>query len=887
MAKKKYPDGGKTKKIPEVTIKSPYYYTENPNDPRIKAYQDSLALYNQGLKNVLSGRKAYPLASSEEQTALGKRDYNFLISGKAAKNNKRSFIDGYIDGLYKFETPSNTSKIPYDGFKQDVKDFTVKGNVPSSILYGAESYPIPLYKKPTQPVKVVDPNIIDILKNQEPIIEQPLIDEPWMKERLSDDLKDRYGIPLDKSRIKEYRFGKRWDNRLKTGNKYTSGSEFTIGASKPGGYVYEFTYDGNQTRMDKKDWENLQNEMKTTSKYSKGGKVDGPEKRNFQIESDSLTNYYYKKDTPWVKRWVDQDSRSISDPLVPGSGKTSTHLLSYDTNGSGRAKIYPTIVPNPETGELRYVGNESAREYADKNNTFMYADSALADYYTKIGMKKYSQLPQYDFGGWVKDNKQGILGGAMAVAGGALMATGIGAPIATPLISGGLGMVGNEFASDQAAAQQQDMMNQQVGLQGSTNPYAPTFRCGGKVKMPFGGTVTAPAELEKDEVFRTPDGKIAGLVDDQSIAHENGGAPMELPVGTEVLGKKKDKQSGKMFKELGQILAKKNKKLQELKDKTKNKYTLNSIRAMENKYQQKFSDLFRRQEESKGGKMAKGGMVKYSNGSTVEPPLEYEDWMSEAFVPHEYISPGMESYINNMNPGLAFQNNQMLNEIPPIAEGTPLTPEIKLSNPGVSFDNKVGGALGSQGLGTAMQFAPVAYNLIQSLRKPEKERLPEDYNRAVSTLSNRRYNIEPMLEANRTAQQIYDQNLKQAGAGAGQLASGRLASLGSRMRADMGAWAQKNNTEQGLWAPQTAQALMNRGQAQRGVDVANLQNEAARRNFGASATEGLAQGFATQQLMRNMKDRDYMAIQTYAKWLPMLANQFGDLDYVKQALNRG
>jgi len=185
----KHADGGKVEdpiKLPGVTKKSPYLYVTDPNDPRLKAYQDSLNIYNKGLKDIRSG-KGYPYEIDPEMLKyLGERDYNQLISGKAYKKAE-GLMDTDVDGLHVFE-----ARRPgvYDTFKSDKQLTTVNGISPTSMLFGPESLPMPVYKKPVQPVKYIPKPIKEIFDEEG----QPV-----------KDLQDNYTIqPNDLNPIDEY-----------------------------------------------------------------------------------------------------------------------------------------------------------------------------------------------------------------------------------------------------------------------------------------------------------------------------------------------------------------------------------------------------------------------------------------------------------------------------------------------------------------------------------------------------------------------------------------------------------------------------------------------------------------------------------------------------------
>jgi len=83
-----------------------------------------------------------------------------------------------------------------------------------------------------------------------------------------------------------------------------------------------------------------------------------------------------------------------------------------------------------------------------------------------------TSLPQYKFGdklkSFVKENKQGVFGGLKTLAGGVLVATGVGAGVGTALIASGVKDIGQEIKGDReekAARQQQDLQEAQEEVQ--------------------------------------------------------------------------------------------------------------------------------------------------------------------------------------------------------------------------------------------------------------------------------------------------------------------------------------------------------------------------------------------------------------------------------------
>jgi len=426
-----------------------------------------------------------------------------------------------------------------------------------------------------------------------------------------------------------------------------------------------------------------------------------------------------------------------------------------------------------------------------------------------------------------------------------LMATGVGGPLGANLITGGVGNIAGEIQGDRQAELLKQQQVQQ-GAQQALPPNMQTFAKGGYIKqMPQGGKV--PVELEKDEVVMDSKG-IFGLKGNKEFGHDQGGAPMMLEPGAKVLGKMKDKDSGKTFKELGKELAKKNAKLGELEETSKNKYTLNSIKAMKQKYRQNFDAIFNRQEAMRTtrptAKMATGG----------NPTL------TETIASTDYTYPVR---------GMDFMSGIPNDTINPMAATQQVGPINTADNNSMGFFNN-----NSNALTTAAQLAPVAYNLFQGLQKPEQERLPGQFNEGLSALKGRRANIQAMLESNRTNQAIADYNLKQSGAGAGRVGSGRLANYGARLRGDQAAqqYASQANNQ---YAADYAQGLFRTGAGQMQIDQNNAMNRAARDAHLGMATSQLGEFAGIKEYQSNLKDRESQMYDMYGNWYPYLSKWAG------------
>jgi hypothetical protein len=187
---------------------------------------------------------------------------------------------------------------------------------------------------------------------------------------------------------------------------------------------------------------------------------------------------------------------------------------------------------------------------------------------------------------------------------------------------------------------------------------------------------------------------------------------------------------------------------------------------------------------------------------------------------------------------------------------------------GLGFGQKLKGAFGSGSigggiLGTAAQLAPTIYNAIQGIRKPTqrdpKQFQNPQYNQAINLMANRRFNVDPILEANRNAMAIGRYNLSNMGASAGQAYAGTQGLVASRMRADAAAYAQKQNVDNQYLA-QEAQMRAGLGSEEAlnryRTDQDNLAAQAMRRTHQGTAASQLSQWSQMQQLMKGQERRD-------------------------------
>ena len=168
-------------------------------------------------------------------------------------------------------------------------------------------------------------------------------------------------------------------------------------------------------------------------------------------------------------------------------------------------------------------------------------------------------LPQYSLGGWIGENKEGLIGYGKMVGGAAMMATGVGAGVGASMIASGAGDIYGEFTdgnqgADAALAKNDQIMANQSGAVQS-NLTQNTFAQGGIMpgNMPN-------ANLEKEEVTVGPDGSMAKM---DLPSHTQGGGDVPLEEGTIIYSDRYKPQGSKLtYAEEADVIRKQIKKLE-------------------------------------------------------------------------------------------------------------------------------------------------------------------------------------------------------------------------------------------------------------------------------------------------------------------------------------
>lgn len=177
-----------------------------------------------------------------------------------------------------------------------------------------------------------------------------------------------------------------------------------------------------------------------------------------------------------------------------------------------------------------------------------------------------------------------------------------------PFVGGFLGNKDKQREADKQRRKDEmtaTMNNVNRNLQHATQNYQSTFAKGGVQ------TNKVNAEVEKEEVIKYPNGRIQAI-SKQAPSHAEGGVKMNLPNGTQILGKNTIPGTDIMFKELGQQLAKADKTITNMLNKQPTALTRKTAELNKQNIQNKFDALMAMQESQKqvqsNTKFARGGI---------------------------------------------------------------------------------------------------------------------------------------------------------------------------------------------------------------------------------------------------------------------------------------
>jgi hypothetical protein len=361
-----------------------------------------------------------------------------------------------------------------------------------------------------------------------------------------------------------------------------------------------------------------------------------------------------------------------------------------------------------------------------------------------------------------------------------------------------------------------------------------------------GGMINTNSELEQGEPFRTPNGQI-GQVSTDAPTHAEGGVQMDLPQGTEILGKMTDPATQEEFKVLGQKLKSAQDRYTKVLENKPTPLAKKTAKMMLDKVQGKYDQLMQRQEAMKQSQdqqqmYANGGMVqKYANGTPLYGTSE-------------------QSY---SNPYPLYTDNTQTYNIDPRGQqasaNTSTIPQQQSTNWGSTIGNA---------LETAGTFAPIAYNLYQGLKGKANTLNASNYynpysSQVKSLMANRRYDVSPELEANKQASADYYQNLRQGAPSQSRYLAGLQTGQIARQRADQDVYSKKQNVDNQYMAEQ-AQSLTGLGNQEAATNLniedINARRTAAQRQYLPTALSQLQQAAFVGKNTKNQKLRDKQRI---------------------------
>jgi hypothetical protein len=181
-------------------------------------------------------------------------------------------------------------------------------------------------------------------------------------------------------------------------------------------------------------------------------------------------------------------------------------------------------------------------------------------------------------------------------------------------------------------------------------------------------------------------------------------------------------------------------------------------------------------------------------------------------------------------------------------------------------------------IGSAMSAIPALYNIGMGLFGKAEHLNANDYmnpeaNKAIGLMSNRRFNIDPMLANNANQAAAAMGNVVNQGGGRGMINANRQALLSARMGADAGAFAQQQNVNN-EYMGQEAQFRAGIGQQKANTRLQikdiNMQSDAAKRNQLATGLGQLGQMGQVQGLMSNQKERDSQMMVRWQEYMDMM-----------------
>lgn len=172
--------------------------------------------------------------------------------------------------------------------------------------------------------------------------------------------------------------------------------------------------------------------------------------------------------------------------------------------------------------------------------------------------------------------------------------------------------------------------------------------------------------------------------------------------------------------------------------------------------------------------------------------------------------------------------------------------------------------------GNLLELAPVLYNLLQGLKKPEYEstELNPYSSSIIKSMAKRRANVQPAIEANRRSRAIANYNAANVNANTGMNLALRSQLAANEYAKNADIYANRDNTNN-AYLGEYANTLNNLGQqyvqSSTLANDLNARNRAKARDYASSAASQIGQWAQVKEQMKNQYNRDLMM-------LPFLSN---------------
>lgn len=438
------------------------------------------------------------------------------------------------------------------------------------------------------------------------------------------------------------------------------------------------------------------------------------------------------------------------------------------------------------------------------------------------------------------------------------------------LATGLLGSAARKRAQEKANRMKGQQLNYNAALAntvemqeeyGAENPLAYTFANGGILP-------TNLAYVDDGEVIRYPDGNTVNVPEQGQTTDQN---LVNLPQNSAILSDKlKLKQlNGKTPAE---YYKQKSAKIKYGTDKLAENSAMLNKRNNDNLYRNILS-LQQQENMARDNKTIKKSIPKYADGKVPYAPEPYQipltNWGKKLTVAQP-VATGVITDRVKASP------KSTINRLP--------------TDYGKTNTSTTTSPFGEFDFGSLASLTPVAYNLAQSFKQPTLEEpiLNPYTNTITSTLANRRYNINPMLQANARSRAINNYNLSQVSPNTGMSMAARVQNAIGQYSANADLYGMQQNYNN-QYASEYVNVLNSLGQqnvaAQTAAATQNRAARAARESYAGTAASQFGQWAQTQQQMSNQRANDKAILPALQKFLSA-GYTSNELQNIMSLLNR-